>query len=207
MFENRIAAGERLADALEREEVRADVVLAIPRGGLPVGRPVADRLGVPLGVVVASKIGAPNNPEYALGAVAEDGTVWLDDDVVERLGVAESYLAEQRDRERAVAEEKAQSYRDGPRPSFAGERVVVVDDGVATGATMRACLKLVREDGPELLVVAVPVGPPDTLSSLGEIADTVLAVERPARFRAVGAHYRDFDQVSDDEAIGYLDGG
>jgi len=206
MFESRIAAGERLGAALEREAIRADVVLAIPRGGLPVGRPVADRLDVPLGVVVASKIGAPNNPEYALGAVAEDGTVWLDDDVVERLGVEESYLAEQRKRERAVAEEKAESYRDGPRPSFAGERVVVVDDGVATGATMRACLKLVREDGPELLVVAVPVGPPDTLSALGEIADTVVTVERPARFRAVGAHYRDFDQVSDDEAIGYLDG-
>jgi len=206
MFENRTAAGERLADALDREGIRADVVVAIPRGGLPVGRPVTDRLGVPLGVVVASKIGAPGNPEYALGAVAEDGTVWLDDDVVERLSVEESYLARERERERAVAEEKAESYRGGPRPSFAGERVVVVDDGVATGATMRACLQLVREDDPELLVVAVPVGPPDTLSALAEIADRVVAVERPARFRAVGAHYRDFDQVSDEEAIGYLDG-
>jgi predicted phosphoribosyltransferase len=195
MFENRTAAGERLADALDREDIHADVVVAIPRGGLPVGRPVADRLGVPLGVVVASKIGAPGNPEYALGAVAEDGTVCLDDDVVERLGVEESYLARERDRERAVAEEKAESYRGGPRPSFTGERVVVVDDGVATGATMRACLQL-----------AVPVGPPDTLSALAEIADRVVAVERPARFRAVGAHYRDFDQVSDEEAIGYLDG-
>jgi len=205
MFENRTAAGERVADALDREGVGADVVVAIPRGGLPVGRPVADRLGVPLGVVVASKIGAPDNPEYALGAVAEDGTVWLDDDVVERLDVEESYLARERERERTAAEKKAESYRDGARPSFADSRVAVVDDGVATGATMRACLQLVREDDPELLVVAVPVGPPDTLSALDETADGVVAVERPARFRAVGAHYRDFGQVSDDEAIGYLD--
>jgi predicted phosphoribosyltransferase len=207
MFENRTAAGELLGATLDREGVRADVVLAIPRGGLPVGQPVADRLGVPLGVVVASKIGAPGNPEYALGAVAEDGTVWLADDVVERLGVAESYLTEQRDRERTVAQEKAESYRDGPRPSFAGERVVVVDDGVATGATMRACLALVREDDPALLVAAVPVGPPDTLSALGEIADTVVAIERPTRFRAVGAHYREFDQVSDEDAIDCLENG
>ena len=205
MFENRTSAGERLADTLASEGVDADVVLAIPRGGLPVGRPVADRLGVPLGVVVASKIGAPGNPEYALGAVAEDGTVWLDDDAVERLAVDEAYLGSERERERAVAAEKAESYRQGPRPSFAGERVVVVDDGVATGATMRACLQLVRDDGPELLVVAVPVGPPDTLAALGGTADRVVAVERPARFRAVGAHYRDFDQVSDEEAMGYLD--
>ena len=90
MFENRTSAGERLADTLASEGVDADVVLAIPRGGLPVGRPVADRLGVPLGVVVASKIGAPGNPEYALGAVAEDGTVWLDDDAVERMAVDEA---------------------------------------------------------------------------------------------------------------------
>jgi len=205
MFQNRTAAGERLADTLASEGVDADIVLAIPRGGLPVGRPVADRLGVPFGVVVASKIGAPGNPEYAIGAVAEDGTVWLDDDVVDRLTIDEAYLETESERERAVAEEKAESYRDGPRPSFTGERVVVVDDGVATGATMRACLQLVRDDGPELLVVAVPVGPPDTLAALGEIADRVVAVERPPQFRAVGAHYRDFDQVSDEEAIEYLD--
>jgi len=205
MFENRTAAGERLADALVSEGVDADIVLAIPRGGVPVGRPVADRLGVSLGVVVASKIGAPGNPEYALGAVAEDGTVWLDDDVVDRLAIDEAYLDTEREREREVAEEKAERYRDGPRPSFTGDRVVVVDDGVATGATMRACLQLVRDDGPELLVVAVPVGPPDTLAALGRIADRVVAVERPPQFRAVGAHYRDFEQVSDEEAIGYLD--
>ncbi|MFB6139606.1 MAG: phosphoribosyltransferase [Halosimplex sp.] len=204
MFRDRRAAGERLADALEERGTEADVVLAIPRGGLPPGRAVADRLGAPLDVVVASKIGAPGNPEYAIGAVAEDGAVWLNDDALDRLGVSEAYLARERERERAVAAEKAATYREGGRPDLTGKRVVVVDDGVATGATMRACLRLVRDDDPASLVVAVPVGPPDTLEALEAFADAVVAVERPRRFRAVGAYYRNFAQVSDEEAMSYL---
>jgi putative phosphoribosyl transferase len=204
MFRDRTAAGERLADALEEQGVTADIVLAIPRGGLPLGRAVADRLGAPLDVVVASKIGAPNNEEYAIGAVAEDGAAWLNDGALDRLNVSDAYLAREREREREVAAGKAATYRDGDRPDLTGKRVVVVDDGVATGATMRACLQLVREEAPESLVVAVPVGPPDTLDELAALADEVVAVERPRNFRAVGAHYRNFAQVSDEEAMSYL---
>ncbi|QLH77862.1 phosphoribosyltransferase [Halosimplex rubrum] len=204
MFRDRTAAGERLADALVERGVTADIVLAIPRGGLPLGRAVADRLDAPLDVVVASKIGAPRNEEYAIGAVAEDGAAWLNEDALDRLSVSDSYLASEREREREVAAEKAAAYREGGRPPLAEKRVVVVDDGVATGATMRACLRLVREENPASLVVAVPVGPPDTLDELAELADEVVAVERPRNFRAVGAHYRNFDQVSDEEAMSYL---
>lgn len=204
MFRDRTAAGERLADALEDGDVAADIVLAIPRGGLPLGRAVADRLDAPLDVVVASKIGAPRNEEYAVGAVAEDGAVWLNEDALGRLSVSDDYLDREREREREVAAEKAATYRDSGRPDLTGRRVVVVDDGVATGATMRACLRLVGDEDPASLVVAVPVGPPDTLDGLAPLADEVVAVERPRNFRAVGAHYRSFDQVSDEEAMSYL---
>ncbi|QLH81815.1 phosphoribosyltransferase [Halosimplex pelagicum] len=204
MFRDRTAAGERLADALDERGVTADIVLAIPRGGLPLGRVVADRLDAPLDVVVASKVGAPLNEEYAIGAVAEDGAVWLNEDALDRLAVSDDYLARERKREREVAAEKAATYREGDRPDLTDRRVVVVDDGVATGATMRACLRLVRDEDPESLVVAVPVGPPDTLDDLAPLADEVVAVERPRDFRAVGAHYRNFDQVSDEEAMSYL---
>ena len=204
MFRDRTEAGERLADALERRGVRADVVLAIPRGALPLGRAVADRLGAPLDVVVAKKIGAPFNPELAIGAVAEDGALWLNDDLIEDVGVSEEYVERERREEREAASEKARRYRAGPPPDLAGKRVVVVDDGVATGATMRACLQRVRDDGPASLVVAVPVGPPDTLDELAAFADEVVALETPAAFRAVGAYYRNFDQVSDEEATAYL---
>ena len=204
MFRDRTDAGEKLADELAARGVEADIVLGIPRGALPTARVVADRLNAPLSVVVASKIGAPHNEEFALGAVAEDGSVWLNDDALDRVGVADEYLATERDRERAVADEKAATYRDGDLPELAGKRVVLVDDGGATGATMRACLGLVRERDPARVVVAVPVGPPGTLDDLAVLADEVVAVERPRRFRAVGTHYENFGQVSDEKAMAYL---
>ncbi len=204
MFRDRTDAGERLADALEARGVEADVVLAIPRGALPLGRVVADRLGAPLDVVVAKKIGAPFNEELAIGAVAEDGALWLNRRLIDDVGVEDGYVERQRTEVSEAASEKAQRYRQGPPPDLAGKRVVVVDDGVATGATMRACLQFVRDDDPASLVVAVPVGPPDTLAELEELADEVVAIETPGAFRAVGAYYRNFDQVTDEEAKGYL---
>lgn len=204
MFRDRTQAGERLADALEQAGVAADVVLAIPRGALPLGRAVADRLGAPLDVVVAKKIGAPDNPELAVGAVAEDGSVWRNRDLIAELGVEEAYLERERRSVAEAAREKADRYRQGPSPDLTGRRVVVVDDGVATGATMRACLQRVRESDPASVVVAVPVGPPDTLADLEAFADEVIALETPEAFRAVGAYYRDFAQVPDEEARTYL---
>jgi predicted phosphoribosyltransferase len=205
MFRDRTDAGEQLADTLEGRGVDPDIVLTIPRGGLPVGRAVADRFGVPLDVVVAKKVGAPNNPELALGAVAEDGSVWRNEGLLEQVGMSDAEFDRERQRVRESAREKAERYRHGPFSSLEGKRVAVVDDGLATGATMRACLARVRADGPARIVVGVPVGPADRIEELGESADVVVCVETPPAFRAVGAYYERFDQVSDEEAIEYLE--
>jgi predicted phosphoribosyltransferase len=206
MFVDRTDAGERLAAVLEDRGVDADVVLAIPRGGLPVGRAVADALDAPLDVVAARKIGAPGNPELAVGAVAADGTVWLNDEYIADLGVGDDYVDGAIDRERAAAREKVERYRgDRPPLDLRGKRVVVVDDGVATGATTIACLRQVRDAGAARVVLAVPVGPPDTLERLSGEADDVICVETPPQFGAVGQFYESFAQVSDEDAMTYLE--
>ncbi|WP_232703208.1 phosphoribosyltransferase [Halobacterium wangiae] len=204
MFRDRADAGRQLVDLLDREDVEGDVVLAIPRGGLPVARPVADYLGARLDVVVASKIGAPDNPELAIGAATGDGSSWLNEDVIERLGVPSEYV----DREREIenAREKVEKYRGGRGPpDLAEKRVVIVDDGIATGATVRACLQQVADMGAERVTLAVPVGSPSILEDLWVVADEVVAVESPPHFSAVGQFYEDFGQVSDEEAMTYLD--
>jgi len=206
MFRDRTDAGARLATHLEERGVEADVVLAIPRGGLPLGRAVADALDAPLDVVVARKMGAPTNEELAVGAVASDGSAWLNDALVEELGVSEDYLGEERTRQAEAAREKRDRYRGAGSPPVEGRRVVLVDDGVATGATTRACLRQLRDLGAAHVVLAVPVAPPDVLEDLSAEADEVIALETPEPFRAVGYHYETFGQVSDEEAIAYLDG-
>jgi len=207
MFETRATAGAALADALAARGVDPTLVLGIPRGGLPVARPVADRFDAPLDVVAAKKIGLPSNPERAVGAVASDGSAWIDAAAVDRFGVSEDYLDAERARAAETAAEKVATYRDGRGElALSGERVAVVDDGVATGATARACLRQVREGGAERVVLGVPVGPPGSLADLEAEADAVVAVETPERFRAVGQFYRDFEQVSDAEAMACLDG-
>ena len=206
MFENRLAAGERLGERLAERDFEADVVLGIPRGGLPVARPVADALGVPLDVVVASKIGAPGNPELALGAIAADGSVWLNDTLIDRLGVDEGYVDREREREATAASEKEARYRDADViPDFEGSAAILVDDGLATGATAVACLRQLQEAGAEHVVFAAPVGSQSALSRTERDADEVVCLDTPANFGAVGQFYRSFDQVPDEEALRYLD--
>ena len=206
MFRDRTDAGRRLAELLVERGVEADVVLGIPRGGLPVARPVADALDAPLDVVVASKIGAPHNPELAVGAVASDGSLWRNDALVDRLGVDEAYLSRERERESEAAREKLERYR-GERepPDLEGKRVVVVDDGLATGATTVAALRQVRAAGADRVLLAVPVGSPDSVERVRAEADEVICAETPPNFSAVGQFYDRFDQVSDEEAMAYLD--
>lgn len=206
MFDDRTDAGTRLATELERRGLEIDIVLGIPRGALPVARPVADALDAELDVVVARKMGAPGNPELALGAVASDGSVWHNDDLIDQLGVSDSYLEEIRAEEAENARQKADSYRDeAGLPDLEGRRVVVVDDGVATGATARACLRQVREADAAFVCLAVPVGPPRAAEDLTDEADEIIVLQTPATFRAVGQFYRRFDQVTDEEAIDYLE--
>lgn len=204
-FTDRREAGERLGEKLRDRGVTGDLVLAIPRGGLPLGRAVADELGIPLDVVVAKKIGAPGNPEYAVGAVASDGSVWRNEEAFRGGLVDEEYFQRKREEEAASARRKAERYREGgPAPEVTGKRVIVVDDGVATGSTVRACLQQLRGAGAERIVLAVPVGPPETIAELERIADEVICLQTPSYFTGVGGFYRNFGQVSDEEAMAYL---
>ncbi|WP_306060870.1 phosphoribosyltransferase [Natronococcus wangiae] len=206
MFDDRTDAGEQLAAAVSEQNIDADVALAIPRGGLPLGRIVADELGIPLDVVVAKKIGAPGNPELAIGSVASDGSVWLNDDLISQLSVDEEYVKTQREEVAMAARAKADQYRAGRDAiDLEGRRVIVVDDGVATGATTRGCLRRVHNAGAAHVTLAVPVGPPEEIERLRDEADAVVCVETPAWFGAVGRFYRTFGQVSDTEAMRYLD--
>jgi putative phosphoribosyl transferase len=206
-FENRQTAGQRLGEALRERDIEVDIILAIPRGGLPVGRPVADVLDAPLDIAVAKKIGAPNNPEFAIGAVAADGSVWLNTDVIERREIPRDYVASTRAEMAEAARQKAQRYRDSESsPGLTGKRVCLVDDGVATGATVRACIEQIRQADPARLVLAVPVGSPSAISDLEGLVDEVVCLEVPSEFRAVGQYYERFEQVSDEAAMSYLAG-
>jgi len=206
MFKDRTDAGKKLAAALKEREVEADTVLGIPRGALPVARPVADELDAALDIVVASKIGAPENPELAVGAVASDGSLWLNSGLVDRLNVSEAYIEPERKKEAETAREKVRRYRaDRKPPAITDSRVVIVDDGIATGATARACLRQVHDAGAGSVVLVVPVGSPETIEQLRNDGEEVIALETPANFRAVGQFYQQFEQVTDEEAMAHLE--
>lgn len=205
MFLNRKEAGEALAEELKDRGVESDLILAIPRGGLPLGGEVAAALNVPLDVVVARKIGAPNNPELAIGAVASNGSHWLNEEIIERLGIEDSFVEKGIEAEAENAREKLEFMRkDSKEPEIEGKKIVVVDDGIATGATMLACLRQLRDSGAEEITVAAPVGSQDTEQKLQSEADNIVVLETPSIFGSIGYHYRDFDQVTDSEAKGYL---
>ncbi len=204
LLKNRTDAGKKLAIALKGISKKA-VILAVPRGGVVVGYEVAKELGVPLDIFITKKIGAPNNPELAIGAVAEDGTLLLDEGLVEMLGVPQGYIEEEVGRQKIEIKRRLKSYRGNvPNPEFDGREVVLVDDGVATGSTLKAALRSLRKQGAKPLVVAVPVGPLDTVNALKREADRVVCLFTPEPFYAIGEFYEDFDQTSDEEVTKLL---
>jgi putative phosphoribosyl transferase len=205
-FRDRHDAGSRLADRLAATPLTDPVVLALPRGGVPVGFEVAARLAAPLEVLVARKIGAPDQPELGVGAIAEGGGQVLDDRTTRALGLTESSLRHTIEREQAELARRVRDYRgDRPLPPLKGRTVIVVDDGLATGVTMRAAVRAVRGTGAARVIVAAPVGAPSTVESLGAEADVVVCLHSPPAFAAVGQWYRDFDQTSDAEVIDLLE--
>ena len=206
-FADRQEAGRLLAARVAALQLRDPVVFALPRGGVPVAAEVADALHAPLDLVLVRKIGAPGQPELALGAVV-DGDVpetVLNPDIVAATGATEGFIAAARQRELAEIERRRTRYLAGhPRVDPAGRDAVVVDDGIATGATARAALHALRRRGAARLVLATPVAPMDTLEALRGEADEIVCLFVPAPFFGIGAFYRDFHQLTDDEVIGLL---
>lgn len=208
MFRDRTEAGRRLAERLQHLRDRDPVVLALPRGGVPVGFEIASALGCPLDVVLVRKIGAPHQPELALGAVVdgEQAETVINEDVAASVGASEDYIEQATRRELEEIERRRQLYRgERPRAEVAGRTAIVVDDGIATGATMRAALIAIRRAGPAHLVLAAPVAPPDTIEKLAREVDEVVCLATPWLFFAIGRFYDDFHQVSDQEVIDLLE--
>ncbi len=199
LYRDRTDAGQALAQHLAAHRGTHPVVLGIPRGGVPVAAAVADALEGELDVVVARKVGAPVQPELALGAVTADGSSVFNDDIVSALGIDADTLARLTAVQRADAKRREERFRSGRPPlSLAGRTVILVDDGLATGATMRAAVRAARAAKPGRLIVAVPVGAADACDTLAREADEVVCPARPEPFGAVGAYYERFGQVEDD---------
>ncbi len=209
MFRDREQAGRLLAERLKKANIPGPVaVLALPRGGVPVGAEIARSLSAPLGLLLVRKIGAPFQPELAAGAVVDgdEPAVILNEDIVRATGMSEA------DIERAVADKLAEIerrrsiyYKDRAPIDVTGKTVIAVDDGIATGATTRAGLKGLRRRRPKQIILAVPVAPGDTLEMLKKEVDEIVCLETPEPFFAIGQHYADFRQLSDDDVIQILE--
>src|SRR5438874_10558592 len=200
-FSNRAEAGRQLAEKLDKYAGRKDViVLGLPRGGVPVAYEVAKRLRAPLDVFIVRKLGVPGFEELAAGAIASGGVRVLNEDVMRSITYAHEAIEAVTAKETTELERREQIYREGrPPPGLGGRIVILVDDGLATGATMRAAVKALRQRGAAKIVVAVPVGPPDTCRELEEEGDETICLSKPPFFQAVGQYYEDFSQTSDDD--------
>jgi predicted phosphoribosyltransferase len=207
-FSNRREAGRHLAEELARFATLSPLVLALPRGGVPVAYEVAQRLRARLDVFLVRKLGAPHHPELAIGAIASGGATVLNHETLEFLHVSERELHSEVLRQRSELERRAQLYRENAAPlELRDEHLIIVDDGFATGASMRVAVEALRQSGPRSIVAAAPVGAPEACDMLAAVADEVVCLETPASFRAVGLWYQDFEQTSDQEVIELLASG
>ena len=205
MFDDRDDAARQLAKKLAAYKGKNALVLAIPRGAVPMGRTLADALGAELDVVLVRKLGAPGNPELAVGAIDETGWAYVADYAGE-VGADEAYLAREKRKQLETLRKRRAQYTPHRHPVDPADRIaIVVDDGLATGATMIAALHAVRAKNPSRLVCAVPVAAPESLAKVKPHADEVVCLDAPWGFHAVGQFYRSFPQVEDEEVIALLD--
>src|SRR5260370_6710234 len=208
MFANRRSAGRQLAAWLQQLREEKPIVLALPRGGVPVGFEIAERLDAPLDIILVRKIGVPWQPELALGAVVDgaDPQVIINDKLAAELAVEEDYIRGATARQLQEIERRRQIYRGSRTPlPIAGATVIIVDDGIATGSTVRTALRAVRKAGARKIVLAVPVAPEDALKELSEDVDEIVCLSSPSPFIAVGAHYGEFAQVADADVVSLLE--
>ncbi len=207
LFENRRDAGVQLAARLERFAPAHPLILALPRGGVPVAFEVAKALDAELDLLIVRKIGAPGHEEFGIGAVVDGASpqLVLNEDMVRQLAVDQNYIREETGRQLAEIERRRAAYcGERPPPAIAGRTVIVVDDGIATGGTMKAALRGIRKNGPARLVLAVPVAPASTIHELASECDEAVCLATPEPFGAVGAFYKDFRQTEDSEVIALL---
>jgi putative phosphoribosyl transferase len=205
-FPDRREAGRQLASVVKALGLADPVVLALPRGGVPVGFEVARALGAPLDILLVRKIGAPGHEEYGIGALVDGASpqVVIDEAAARMVGADQAYVDRQVARLLVEIERRRAAYRTGPPVQLKGRNVIVVDDGIATGGTVRAALKGLAQAGPARVVLAVPVAPRETLPELRSLCEDVVCLSSPEPFYAVGAHYIDFTQTEDDEVIRLL---
>lgn len=205
MFKNREDAARQLAARLKNRDLHDPLVLAIPRGGVVTGAVLADELGADLDIVLSRKLRAPAQPEFALGAISEDGHVFVNPAVARYLGPLDEYLEEERRYELAEITRRKNLFRQvRPQAPIAGRSVIVTDDGIATGSTMIAALQIVKTLHPREVIVAVPVAPADRLGEMRRWCDEVVCLHAPEDFWAIGEFYDDFTQVEDDEVVELL---
>ena len=205
MFDDRRDAGRHLAGAVGHLKGPNTIVLGLPRGGVPVAAEVAAALDAPLDVIVVRKLGVPGHSELAMGAIGEGGVEVVHRDIVDRLGIPDDQIERVKRREAIELDRRVEAFRaGGSRPELTDRQVVIVDDGIATGATARAACQVARAMGAERIVVAVPVAPVGWERRFEDVADEMIAVRTPRRFGAIGAFYRDFRQTSDEEVTGLL---
>jgi len=205
LFEDRKEAGKKLANALTKFSNKKLIVLAIPRGGVVVGYEVAEKLSVPLDVIVPRKLRAPNQPELAIGAVTEDGTIILDKELANSLNISDDYINSERKRQKLEIERRLLVYKEEKKIiDLTGFDVIVVDDGIATGATMEAALVSVRKRGAKAIILAVPVASSSSLNMLKKWAVEIVCLYTPSIFFAIGQFYRNFEQTTDEEVKSLL---
>lgn len=209
IFKDRRDAGRKLGALLAKrfpERGGQALALGLPRGGVPVANEVAKALGAPLDVFIARKLGVPGQEELAMGAISSGGAIDLNREVVDTLGISDELIEKAIAREKIELRRRESLYRGGrPERPVAGKTVFLIDDGLATGATMRAAISALRQRGPAKIVAAVPVGARSTCERLLDYADDVACLQTPVDFRAVGAWYQNFDQTSDQEVIDLLE--
>ena len=208
MFADRRTAGRQLAERLHHLRQDEPLVLALPRGGVPVGFEVARELDAPLDVLLVRKIGVPWQPELALGAVVDgaDPQVLINEGLASALAVARSYITSETARQLTEIERRRRVYLgDKPPPALSGRTIIIVDDGIATGSTARAALRAVRKAGARRIVLTVPVAPEDTIEQLRAEVDDIVCLSSPSPFIAVGAHYSEFPQLADVDVIALLE--
>lgn len=205
MFVNRADAGKKLADSLEKFKDEDVIVLAIPRGGLEIAYDTIKRFSFKWDLIIPRKIGAPQNKEFAIGSVSMDGTYFLNNDFVKMHGISQEYIEKEVWEQVEEIKRRMKDYRGKDTfPEVKDKTVIIIDDGIATGFTILAVIKAVKKQGAKRMILAVPVGPRESIEEFKEIVDEVICLDIPEEFYAVGAHYVDFKQVTDEEVFNIM---